>query len=311
MKNLSGQNIAIIGAGLAGVAAAQCMRQRSASVVLFEKSRGFGGRCASKRWDGHVVDHGAQYFTLRDELFKNAVLEACGDSILRLNAPVFDENGSLIPDGGRWYHAHGNSRLARDLAAGLRVVTEHTVEDARVLLKANGGMFDHVISTAPWPQTAALFGLEADAEYIPCLAAVFSFHGEWLGKTRHAYAVSDHSSEMLWTACENHKIGRVAPGCTVIVAQMDEAFSRKHLESPPAEYPALIQTMVEECWGIPSSALRSAFGHRWRMARVARPIVPGALPAGLHFTGDATRSSRVEDAWLAGYELGRSDVFAP
>ena len=62
--------IAIIGAGIAGVSATNALNARGCNVTLFEKSRGYGGRCATKRWEGHTVDHGAQYFTIRDERFR-------------------------------------------------------------------------------------------------------------------------------------------------------------------------------------------------------------------------------------------------
>ena len=53
--------IAIIGAGLAGVSAGRLIADRGHEVRLLEKSRGCGGRCATTRWEGHIVDFGAEY----------------------------------------------------------------------------------------------------------------------------------------------------------------------------------------------------------------------------------------------------------
>lgn len=309
-NDLFSRSFAIIGAGLAGIAAARGLVDRGAEVTLFEKSRGYGGRCASKRWENHVVDHGAQYFTMRDEAFRTAATAASGAALLRMEAPVLDENDAPLPDSGRWFHRDGNSRLARDLAKGLTVRTETTVEDARGLLKAHGGNFDHVISTAPWPQTSRMFGVEPTFDCIPCLAVLLAYRGDWLGRTRDAYAISDRHSELAWSACENHKPGRVADGFTVIVAHMSEAFSREHLERPPAEYPALVRERVEERWKLPSAALAASLGHRWRLARVLSPFTPPQLAPGLHFVGDALRRSRVEDAWLAGHDFPHTTSFA-
>jgi hypothetical protein len=233
--------IAIIGAGIAGVSAGRLLADCGHEVTLLEKSRGYGGRCATKRWEGHVVDHGAQYFTMRHHDFSAVVQKACGESLHRITAPVLDEHGAPLPDTGRYYHRDGNSRLGRSLAAGLTLRTETTVTDARALLAE----YDRVLSTAPLPQTAALFGLTIPAEYIPCLTILLAYRGEPNGLCREAYAVSDHTSDLAWSACENHKAGRIAAGCTVMVAQMSDAFSRKHLESPPADYPALVRAMVE------------------------------------------------------------------
>ena len=250
-----------------------------------------------------MIDHGAQYFTIRDDAFRRAIHSASGDAILRIEAAVLDENGVMLPDSGRWYHREGNSRLVRDLARGLAVRTEETVRDANCLLRQNGGDFDHVISTAPWPQTANLFGLETTFDYIPCITALFSYTGKWLGKSKSAYAISDHHGPLAWSACENHKQGRIRPESTVIVAQMSETFSLEHLELPLEEYPRRIRALIEDRWELPARAWANALGHRWRYARVKSPMPVVELPPGLHFAGDAIRASRVEDAWLSGIAL--------
>lgn len=302
--------MAIIGAGLAGISAANVLTARGHRVVVFEKARGFGGRCATKRWEGHVVDHGAQYFTLRDERFRAAAEAACGDVLQRIGASVLDENGQPRPDTGRWFHRDGNSRLARDLARGLDVRLQTTIANARELLREAGGEFDHVISTAPWPQTAQLFGLAASYDYVPCLTVLLRYCGDSLGTSAAAYAVSDHRGPVAWSACENHKPGRIAAGETVLVAQMSESFSRAHLEQPPETYPDLVRPLVEERWALPADRFLGALAHRWRYARVKQPMPTLELPPGLHFLGDALTRSRVEDAWLAGLQARRLELKA-
>jgi hypothetical protein len=288
--------IAIIGAGMAGVSAGRLLADLGYRVTLLEKSRGCGERCATKRWEGHIVDHGAQYFTMRHPDFSAAVYQACGEALGRITASVLDENGAALPDTGRYCHREGNSRLVRGLAEGLILRTESTVTDARALLAE----YDRVLSTAPLPQTAALFGLTLAAEYIPCLTVLLAYRGEPTGLCREAYAVSDHTSDLAWSACENHKPGRIAAGCSVLVAQMSETFSRRHLEVSPREYPALVRGMVERRWGLSPDNFLAALGHRWRYARVAQSHIAPALPARCYFAGDALAASRVEDAWLAG-----------
>jgi hypothetical protein len=288
--------IAIIGAGMAGVSAGRVLADAGHHVTLLEKSRGCGGRCATKRWEGHVVDHGAQYFTMRDPDFSSAVHRASGDAICRITAPVLDEQGKPLPDTGRYYHREGNSRLVRSLARGLNLQTETTVTDGQALLED----YDSVLSTAPLPQTAALFGQTLAADYLPCLTVLLAYRGEPSGLCRDVYAVSDYTSDIAWCACENHKLGRIAPGYTVMVAQMRETFSRQHLELPPTEYPALVRALVEQRWGLSADNFLCALGHRWRFARVAEPHPSPALPERCYFAGDALTSSRLEDAWLAG-----------
>jgi renalase len=65
--------IAIIGAGIAGLSAANFLQKAAHVIHLFDKSRGSGGRMSSKRSDVGVLDLGAQYFTARDRRFVDEV----------------------------------------------------------------------------------------------------------------------------------------------------------------------------------------------------------------------------------------------
>ncbi len=53
--------VAVIGAGLAGLAAAEALQGDGHDVVVLEKSRGAGGRTATRRADELRFDHGAPY----------------------------------------------------------------------------------------------------------------------------------------------------------------------------------------------------------------------------------------------------------
>ena len=299
-------NIAIIGAGIAGVSAARFLQDHGCSVTIIEKSRGYGGRCASKRWLGHIVDHGAQYFTMRDERFRAAAQSASGVKLHQMNTPILNQHGQIMPDHGRWFHRDGNSRLVRDLAQGITVQTEQAITDANSLLKSHGGNFDHIISTAPWPQTAALVGSDTIINYAPCLTALFAYEGDWLGNTSAAYSISDHDGPLAWSACENHKSGRIERGFTVMVAQMSESFSREYLEIPATDIPDLIRSMLEKRWDIPTEKFHAALGHRWRYARIIDTASTPALRNGLHYAGDANGKSRVESSWLDGLRIAEN-----
>ncbi|MEO8890284.1 MAG: FAD-dependent oxidoreductase, partial [Coleofasciculaceae cyanobacterium] len=54
-------DVAIIGAGLAGLACAQQLQQSGYRVVIVEKSRGVGGRMATRRLETTCADHGVRY----------------------------------------------------------------------------------------------------------------------------------------------------------------------------------------------------------------------------------------------------------
>ena len=81
MHNTSHRRIAVIGSGLAGLAAACTLAARGHRVVLFEKSPWLGGKAAELSGDGFRFDMGPTILTLPGVLRK-----------------VFDEAGKNIDD---------------------------------------------------------------------------------------------------------------------------------------------------------------------------------------------------------------------
>lgn len=301
--------IGVVGAGISGLVCARTLARAGHRVVVFEKSGSLGGRCATRTWEGHVVDHGAQYFTLTQESRCREIAEAC--CLARLAVPVVDAEGREIPGRGeRYYLKNGNSQLAAYLAGGLEVRLEHELREVSPLGKGwalGGEWVDAVVSSAPLPQTEDLFRLKWDgAEYLPCLAFLYEYEGEWAGLSRARYAVSEPSWELAWSACENHKEGRIQGARTVFVVHASEGFSRKHLEAHTPDLAGMLRRDLEVIWGLSGCRLLKTSGHRWRHARSRFPVNLGSgLPPGLFITGDSQCESRIETVWEAGSETAR------
>jgi predicted NAD/FAD-dependent oxidoreductase len=51
-------DIAIVGACVSGLTLARALALRGRAPVIFERERGVGGRCATRRVEGQPVDHG-------------------------------------------------------------------------------------------------------------------------------------------------------------------------------------------------------------------------------------------------------------
>ncbi len=68
-----GLTVAVVGAGMAGVACARTLMRAGHRVLMFEKSLGAGGRMSTRRSEFGGFDHGAQYFTIRDDRFALAI----------------------------------------------------------------------------------------------------------------------------------------------------------------------------------------------------------------------------------------------
>ena len=63
-------DVLIIGAGISGLVCASKLSNAGMSVRLLDKGRGVGGRMATRCMGGARIDHGAQYFTVRDSQFQ-------------------------------------------------------------------------------------------------------------------------------------------------------------------------------------------------------------------------------------------------
>ena len=61
--NRSQSTVAVVGAGISGLTRARTLADYGLPVTVFEKSRGVGGRMATRRSDnGAVFDHGCAVF---------------------------------------------------------------------------------------------------------------------------------------------------------------------------------------------------------------------------------------------------------
>ncbi len=183
--------VCIVGAGLAGLAAAHALAGAGIAAVLVDKSRGVGGRAATRwrdvpgaageapfRWR---VDHGAQVFSPDPgspaDVLARAVVPH--EDLIEIAAPVvpFSDDGTLRPgetrpDGApRLAFRGGYTDLGRSLARALprldlRLETaathiEQTDGAWTVAAEAPGGgvrlgPFRAVLLTPPAPQASAL-----------------------------------------------------------------------------------------------------------------------------------------------------------
>ncbi len=178
--------VAIVGAGLAGVACARTLVQAGHQVTVFEKSRRAGGRMSTRDSAFGSFDHGAQYFTVRDERFDRALQTVPGlcrpwsANTIR----VIDDHGGLValslpPAEPHWVATPGMNSLPQRWAAPLvqggqllvnllvARVEPDALQPTRWQLRTEGqegqegeaqvhGGFDAVLLAVPSPQALAL-----------------------------------------------------------------------------------------------------------------------------------------------------------
>ncbi|MGL5081056.1 MAG: NAD(P)/FAD-dependent oxidoreductase [Microcoleaceae cyanobacterium] len=83
--NLATFDVAIVGAGVSGLTCAQQLKTAGYSVIVLEKSRGVGGRCATRRIQGHSqttqdirVDHGLRCLEVQGQFTQDLIEQLSG-----------------------------------------------------------------------------------------------------------------------------------------------------------------------------------------------------------------------------------------
>jgi predicted NAD/FAD-dependent oxidoreductase len=295
--------VAIIGAGIAGLACARRLAQAGLHPVLFDKGRGIGGRVATRRSEGLQFDHGAQYVTVQTPGFADVL----ADLLAKGAAAVWDEGSGR----GVTVGTPGMSALARALGTGLEVRQDALV--TALVPVGQGwtlriGDLDHlaarVVVTVPAPQVAGLLGADhplvatlAPVRMDPCLTLMAATPAPAPFRSRR-----DPDDPLAWIAQDSSKPGRAAAPATW-VAQAGLAFSLQHLERAPAEITALMLPLLCDRLGLAADQVTHAAAHRWRYARVSAPLGQPFLrgPEGtLYLGGDWCLGPRVEAAWISG-----------
>lgn len=126
------RNLAVIGAGMAGITCARTLHQAGHQVTLFEKNAEVGGRMATVDSAFGSFDSGAQYFTVRDPRFAVALKTVPGlcKAWSANTVRVLDELGRVTAAGlparePHWVPVPGMQALLQAWAQPL-------MEDARV-----------------------------------------------------------------------------------------------------------------------------------------------------------------------------------
>lgn len=111
-------DIAIIGAGMAGLTCAQQLYQAGYRVVVLEKSRGVGGRVATRRIQGTPVDHGVPFLEAKGKLSQQLIEILCDRGILHVWMDNQDQSECPSP---RYVAPTGMTAIAKYLAQDLDI----------------------------------------------------------------------------------------------------------------------------------------------------------------------------------------------
>lgn len=274
--------IAIIGAGLAGLAAGRALAETGITPVIFEKSRGLGGRLATRRTDFGPIDHGAP----------GVPASVPGGGEVWHSAPV-EMRQTGLP---------GMSALARAMSGGLDIRKSVEVQP---LIRAENtwrlsdqqgvglGVFDRVIVTAPPIQAATLTAADATlsaqitkADMSPLWTLLMAF-ADPTGLEQEVLTLGGGLAKAIPMLA---KPGQTGLERWTVHASPD--WSAENLELEKDDAAARLLKAVREQVDLPGEPDYLA-AHRWRYARVRTPL-------GMPFAASADGRLIVGGDWALG-----------
>lgn len=321
-------SLAIIGAGLSGLTLSRELTGQ-ASITLFEKARGLGGRMATRRMQSLQWDHGAPFFTARSRAFKRFLAPFIKEGVVAEWHPNIT---TLSPDKAPykrpWFEPHyvavpAMNSLVKAMATGLdiRLQTrvaglERTGEQWRLLDEQGQelGLFDWVISTAPLPQSRTLLPTEfsgqsemAGLKMNGCYALLLTINRNALP---HWDAARVNDSPLAWIAC-NHRLPGRDPDSGTLVAHSTTDWAEQHMEAD--QHWVTRQLLAHFCrlTGIDEGDITHAGLHRWRYALGQEQEEPGPAylldpELRLAACGDGYLSGGVEAAFTSARRLAEA-----
>jgi len=333
-------DVAVIGAGIAGLCAARELAAAGLAVVVLDKARGVGGRMATRRLADAVLDHGAQFFTVRGTEFAGLVEAAATAGRVARWCDGFSRaaglEGPVVPaaDGHpRWRGMQAMTDLPKLLAAelsagGSPVWTETRVAAVattgeRVRLEIDGAGALAVrgcIVTTPVPQALELFaagglladgagGITAEARgalatvaYDPCFALLLVLDRP--SGVPAPGGIQFESGPISWLA--DNQLKGISPRPALTVHASAE-FSRARFDDPPDEVARTLREFAAPWIG--AAAVIEQSLQRWKFATptvvLDAPfvVVTGSPP--IVCCGDAFAGPKVEGAARSGTAAGR------
>lgn len=307
--------VAVVGAGLAGIACARRLGESGVQARIFEAQRAPGGRLATRRFAVAAFDHGAQYLTAVEPGFRGLLEEAEAAGAAGRWVPAWPEHERR---GELWIGTPTMNALPRFLARdldveyGARIVRLERSGRGWALLDDRGSAhadFSAVALALPAPAAAALAGLRTPlaarvkaVQMAPCWATLVAFD-EPLAGVPDAGFIED--AMLRWYARNGSKPGREAREAWVLHASPD--WSRVEFDQSARNVQRAMLDRFSEHIGrsLPRALLSDS--HRWRYARAEAPLGEGCLldlESGIGFCGDWCLDARAEAAWLSGRALG-------
>ena len=325
--------VLVVGAGVSGLSCGRTLSEVGQSPTLLERARGVGGRCATRRANGHALDFGASFLHGRDPDFVAALKAVPATALPGWPREVSGSGRPCQPEAfsqGEWRvaFAEGMTAFPKHLARGLEVWTlaaavalepaEGSVrvrlEDgtivraSTVVLATAAEEAEALLATAPAePELEAAVAVLRLSRSEPCLA-LLAVYPEGTAAPTWQLALPERSRILQLASNEGSKRRLPSPA---VVYQAHAGFSGEHGED--RGWPRALLDEAGRVFGPWAAAPRFVEEHRWRYARnglaaeLAAPMLLRLKGGGrLGLCGDRFgRGGGIEGAWLSGRTLAR------
>jgi renalase len=318
------KKIAIIGAGISGLVLANKLNS-SYDVTVYDKSRGIGGRLATRYADEYQFDHGAQYFTAKTKSFQGFVKYLQENKVVDTwNAKFVEIEGGKIKKQCGWNDKYPHyvgvpkmNAIGKFLAKDLNIKLSCPVGDIiryenKWQVFDNEGAFqdsyDYIVLAIPPHQANNLLYdiVEFKEDIISykmqgCFSLMLGYEND-IGLDFDAALVKD--SVLSWVAINSSKAGR-PDGFSVLINSTND-WAEENIES---DIDTVKDTMLKEAEKILGSKVKQ-FNHcnihRWRYANIKKqngPLFLENKDNQIAAIGDWLIQGRVESAYISAMAL--------
>lgn len=336
--------IGIIGAGLSGLTAGRLLARAGHEVTVFEKSRGYGGRMAT-RYSGKNMetrlDHGLPYFEAEHPEFREFVVELLEKELVQPwgnNFSGFDgeklyEKSPSEASGAIFTSANGMNQIGKHLARWVDVRNNTKVGGLTYfgknrtkkrpwminLTTSEAVNVDAVIIALPAPQAYGILSTTIDeintlkivrqideVHYKPAYSLMVGYKNAEVPRWEGIYCKNS-----ILDFVSNEGLKRQGQECSFVL-QASEAFTRQHHRNN-SEDDVIVREMLTEfamiTGGWTSNPDWSNL-HFWRYSRakkiIDRPYFEHEDDGSpLVLVGDYFKGNKVENAYLSGYRLAK------
>ena len=318
--------VGIVGAGLAGLAAARTLADSGMQAIVWEKRPNPGGRVETIQEAGFVFDSGATSIAPRGLEIEHVMLrELDQGDLVRVESPIYTHQGLRVMPGDvaknrtpRYTYRSGNALLPEMLASTLDIRYGSPVEtiarsgqDFIVNDEAVGAL----ILTPPIPiSSMILLSLResrptANASFRSCLSVLLGFEIELPETNYHALLDVEQRHPLTWLSLESVKSpGRAPEGCSALCAQLSPSYSLIHF--PHQDELIIEDTLryIQRLYGLEFSQPKVAKVRRWKYSlpdSVASFDTVNKPGMRVLLAGDGLLAGRSEAAYESGVRAAR------